>query len=122
MVEYYDCSPELLNDVGFIRQTMLDAATAMGATIVEQVFHHFSPHGVSGVVVIAESHLAIHTWPEYDYAAVDLFTCGSDVDPEIGFHVLKNALEAARYNTTKILRGKRKPLGRQLSHKPLIEA
>jgi S-adenosylmethionine decarboxylase proenzyme len=101
---------------------MMGAATAMGATIVEQVFHHFSPHGVSGVVVIAESHLAIHTWPEYNYAAVDLFTCGSEVDPEIGFHALKKALESDRYEVQKQLRGRREPLGQDLHHKPLVEA
>ena len=121
-VEYYDCAPELLNDVAFIRKAMVKAAEAMGATIVEQVFHHFSPHGVSGVVVIAESHLAIHTWPEYNYAAVDLFTCGSEVDPEVGFHALKESLGSLRFDTERFLRGRRKPIGCDVLHKPLVEA
>ena len=55
---------------------MTEAAKTAGATVVKTVFHHFSPHGISGVVVIAESHLAVHTWPEHGYASIDIFTCG----------------------------------------------
>ncbi|MBU1650990.1 adenosylmethionine decarboxylase, partial [bacterium] len=81
LVEFYHCDAEKLNDERHIAKAMHDAAELSGATIVEEVFHMFSPHGVSGVVVIAESHLAIHTWPEYGYAAVDLFTCGDEIEP-----------------------------------------
>jgi len=86
VAEFYACDPALLADVGFITAAMLEAARRTGATIVTQTFHHFSPHGVSGAVIIAESHLAIHTWPEYGYAAVDLFTCGDTVSSEAGFN------------------------------------
>ena len=72
LVEFHGCSAEILNDVPRIEHDMLEAATQSGATIINSVFHHFSPFGVSGVIVIQESHLAIHTWPEYRYAAVDL--------------------------------------------------
>ena len=89
-VEYYKCNPEILNDVAAIKRAMRDAARIAGATIVQEAFHLFNPHGVSGVVVIAESHLAIHTWPEYGYAAVDLFTCGDDVDSELAFPPFKS--------------------------------
>jgi spermidine synthase len=65
IVEYYDCSPEILSDVIAIETAMVDAAKEAGATVINSTFHHFSPFGVSGVVVIQESHLAIHTWPEY---------------------------------------------------------
>ena len=70
-----------LNDLPFIRDTLVDAAEVMGATVLGQSFHQFDPYGVTGVVTIAESHLCIHTWPEYGYAAVDIFTCGRSAQP-----------------------------------------
>jgi spermidine synthase len=85
LVEFYGCSSEVLNDVPRIESSMVSAAKEAGATIINSVFHHFSPFGVSGVVVIQESHLAIHTWPEYRYAAVDLFTCGYSVNPWVSY-------------------------------------
>ncbi|MFS8541978.1 MAG: adenosylmethionine decarboxylase, partial [Tissierellales bacterium] len=72
---------------------------------VKSVFHTFNPYGVSGVVVIQESHLAIHTWPEYGYAAVDLFTCGEDINPWIAFDYLKNKLKAEKTETMELDRG-----------------
>ena len=88
LVEFHGCSAEILNDVPHIETSMNAAAKEAGATIISSVFHHFSPFGVSGVVVIQESHLAIHTWPEYRYAAVDLFTCGTEVDPWVAYDYL----------------------------------
>ena len=105
VAEYYNCNAEILNDVALIKRAMRGAADACGATIVQEVFHLFNPHGVSGVVVIAESHLTIHTWPEYGYAAVDLFTCGEDIDPESAFEYLRNALEAASFSAMEMKRG-----------------
>jgi S-adenosylmethionine decarboxylase proenzyme len=63
-----------------LKELLLEAVRRGGGTIVTDVFHTFSPHGVSGVIVIAESHVAIHTWPEHGYAAVDIFSCGSKLD------------------------------------------
>lgn len=94
LVEFNSCNSEKLNDVAFIEQSMIKAAEIAGATVINSTFHHFSPWGVSGVVVIQESHLAIHTWPEYRYAAVDLFTCGDSVNPWVSFNHLKEAFEA----------------------------
>src|SRR5512139_478501 len=105
VVEYYGCAPEVLNNVALIKRSMRDAAIASGATVVQEAFHLFNPHGVSGVVVIAESHLAIHTWPEYGYAAVDLFTCGEDVSPDIAFEHLKAQLEATSFSAMEMKRG-----------------
>jgi len=65
-----------------VKEILLSAAKACNASVVDLAFHEFNPFGVSGVVVIAESHLAIHTWPEYRYAAVDIFTCGDAIIPE----------------------------------------
>jgi S-adenosylmethionine decarboxylase proenzyme len=105
VVEYYACNPEALNDVAHIKRAMRGAAVASGATVVQEAFHLFNPHGVSGVVVIAESHLAIHTWPEFGYAAVDLFTCGEDVNPEIAFNYLKEHLGSGSYSAMEMKRG-----------------
>lgn len=126
VVEYYGCNPEILNDVAYVKRSMRDAAIASGATVVQEAFHLFNPHGVSGVVVIAESHLAIHTWPEYGYAAVDLFTCGEDVSPDVAFEHLKEKLEATTFSALEMKRGILDVVGGpQLRHKPeelLVEA
>ncbi len=79
-VEFYDCDPEFLADAEAMKALFVHAAEASGARVVDATFHSFSPQGVSGVVVISESHFAVHAWPEHDYAAVDLFTCGEKVD------------------------------------------
>jgi len=110
LVEYYNCSPEILKDVTIIEESMLEAAREANSTIINSTFHHFSPFGVSGVVVIQESHLAIHTWPEYKYAAVDLFTCGEVVDPWIAYHSLKKALQAEHGSAMEINRGQQRLL------------
>jgi spermidine synthase len=105
LVEFYGCTPEILNKVSLIEKSMVSAAQEAGATVINSTFHHFSPYGVSGVVVIQESHLAIHTWPEYGYAAVDLFTCGDEVDPWVSFDFLKKAFEAQNYSALDMKRG-----------------
>ncbi len=105
LVEFIGCSAEILNDVSAIENAMVDAAQTAGATVINSTFHHFSPFGVSGVVVIQESHLAIHTWPEFQYAAVDLFTCGDSVDPWISFDSLKRAFKAQTHSAIEMHRG-----------------
>jgi spermidine synthase len=105
LVEFHGCSAEILNDVPRIEAGMVNSAREAGATIISSVFHHFSPFGVSGVVVIQESHLAIHTWPEYRYAAVDLFTCGDSVNPWVSYELLKAAFEAEHGSALEINRG-----------------
>ena len=90
-----------------------------GATAIQDMVHNFTPHGVTGVVVIAESHFAIHTWPEYGFAAVDLFTCGETVDPWVAFQHLAQALAAANHSVVEMRRGLL-PVGAggRLPHKP----
>jgi len=112
LVEITGCNPQVMNDVAFIEQTMVDSATIAGATVINSSFHHFSPYGVSGVVVIQESHLAIHTWPEYGYAAVDLFTCGDEVDAWKAFDFLKERFGAKNYSALEMNRGAIKMLSR----------
>jgi S-adenosylmethionine decarboxylase proenzyme len=84
---------------------MMMAAIDCGATIMGESFHRFEPQGVSGVVVIAESHLSVHTWPEYGYAAIDVFTCGTTVEPEKAAEVLIDKLRAKSHSLMEIQRG-----------------
>ena len=104
LVEFMNCDPHIMNDVVAIERDMVGAAQKAGATVINSTFHHFSPYGVSGVVVIQESHLAIHTWPEYGYAAVDLFTCG-EMDAWISFDFLKECFGAKSYSAIEMKRG-----------------
>ncbi len=119
LVEFYDCNTEKINDVEFIESSFLEATRASGATIISHNFHRFSPHGISGVVVIAESHVSIHSWPEYNYAAVDIFTCGDTIDPWVIQEHLKEALESQNISSMEMKRGmfKTEP-GKKLLFKP----
>ncbi|WP_339009225.1 adenosylmethionine decarboxylase [Fusobacterium varium] len=110
LVEYYDCDVEILKNTLLIEKYMIEAAEAARATIVKSVFHTFNPWGVSGVIVIEESHLTIHTWPEYKYAAVDLFTCGDILDPLAAFTILEIKLKAKRFDLKKMSRGSLKEI------------
>ena len=104
-LELYDCPHSLLDDPATVESALLACAAAIKATVVQSTFHKFTPQGVSGVVVIMESHIAIHTWPEYGYAAVDIFTCG-DMDMEPGVDTVARCLGAQRREEKVYLRGK----------------
>ena len=105
LLELKDCDKEVLDDVAFLRGALLTAASECGATVLSESFHQFEPQGVSGVVVIAESHLFIHTWPEYGYAAADIFTCGNSVQPEEAAQTLIRKLGAKNHSIVEIQRG-----------------
>lgn len=105
LVELHGCEPATLREVDAVRQAVLAAARAGGATVIAEVFHHFSPFGVSGVVVIAESHVAIHTWPEHRYAAADVFTCGQTLHPGRVQQVLAERLGATQVSAVELRRG-----------------
>lgn len=107
LCEAYGCDPGLLNDRKVVEQIMVDAALLTGAEVREVAFHKFSPQGVSGVVVISESHLAIHTWPELGYAAIDVFTCGDTVDPWEACNYLIKGFRASAADTQEVSRGTR---------------
>lgn len=104
ILELYGCPQTKLNDIQYLEDTLKEAALSMNATIVTTNFHHFSPYGVSGVVVIQESHLTIHTWPEYGYAALDVFTCG-EINLEAGIQYLIQYLGADSHDRKLIDRG-----------------
>lgn len=100
LLELKGCDKEVLNDIGFLREALLAAAAGAGATVLGESFHQFSPQGVSGVVVIAESHLCIHTWPEYGYAAADIFTCGNSVQPKKVAEIIVGKLGGRNHSIT----------------------
>lgn len=105
LAEFYECNQNILNNVQKIEEIMVNAAIECGATVVTKNFHMFSPFGVSGVVIIQESHLAIHTWPEYGYAAVDLFTCGDSCDPKVAYDFLQEQFHAGSAFYSELKRG-----------------
>lgn len=104
LLEFRGCKSPVLNDRAAIQTMMEQAAHAARATIVKSLFHAFSPHGVTGVVVVEESHFSIHTWPEHGYVAVDVYTCG-DCEPERAREVLREGLQAASTEWMLIERG-----------------
>ena len=93
-IEYYDCDARVLADVNGMEKLFVEAARNSGATVLESSFHAFQPQGVSGIVVICESHFAVHAWPEHDYAAVDIFTCGDQIDFELAVQTLRKSLRS----------------------------
>lgn len=105
LLELKICNKEVLDDLNFLKDCLNEAAIQSGATVVGESFYHFSPYGVSGVVNIAESHIAIHTWPEYRYAALDVFTCGTDVDPEKAARLITEKLGAQSHSLIELRRG-----------------
>lgn len=105
LLELTDCPKQLLLEQDTLQAALVASADAAGATVVKPVFHQFSPHGLSGVVVIAESHIAVHTWPEHGYAAIDIFTCG---DPDIASRIqaeIEQRFAPARATAQTIARG-----------------
>ena len=105
LAEFFECDSNVLNNPKLVEEFMVEAALECGATIVQKCFHMFSPYGVSGVIIISESHLAIHTWPELGYAAVDLFTCGEKCDPKVAYEYLKKAFGAKDTSYSQLNRG-----------------
>ncbi|MHA1720124.1 MAG: adenosylmethionine decarboxylase [Promethearchaeota archaeon] len=105
LVELNECDPLLLKDAQILENLLQKAAKESGATEIGRVFHEFSPHGVSGVILISESHFSIHTWPEYGYAAVDFFTCSESVDVQKAIRILKENLHSKSSSVIEIKRG-----------------
>ncbi len=104
LAELYGCAN--LGDVRLIEQALTGAAKAAGATLLDLRVHGFGAgHGVTGVALLAESHISIHTWPEHDYAAVDICLCAPWHDVEAGLEILVEALAAARVERRRIARG-----------------
>jgi S-adenosylmethionine decarboxylase len=105
LIELWSCNRQKIDNLDYLERIMSQAAEIAGATVLKTAFQDFNPQGVSGVVVIAESHLTVHTWPEYGYAALDIFTCGSTVDPWKAAGFLKQEFEAEEMEIKDFHRG-----------------
>lgn len=105
IAELSGCRREILESIDLVKEIITNAALAANAEVREVVVHKFSPQGVSGVVVIAESHLSIHTWPEYNYAAIDIFTCGQNTKPDAACRHIAEKLEAGTIRQIVVERG-----------------
>src|SRR5256714_5741453 len=105
LLELFDCDTDMINNLEAVKRALVEAARRAQATIVDVVFHEFNPFGISGVVVIAESHLSIHTWPEYRYAAVDIFSCGDVLQPEVAANYLVEQFGSERSTVVELQRG-----------------
>ncbi len=117
LVELRECNTEILKNLEKVRNALVSAAKEAKATIVDVSFHEFNPFGISGVVVIAESHLTIHTWPEYDYAAIDIFTCGDIIKPEVAASFLIKQFECKNPSIVEVKRGILSHENEKLPHK-----
>ncbi|MCC5943844.1 MAG: adenosylmethionine decarboxylase [Bernardetiaceae bacterium] len=107
LIEIYNCNPAHLDAVTHVEKSLIEAARAVQATIINTSFHHFSPYGVSGVVVIQESHFTIHTWPEYGFASLDIFTCGDEINPWDALSLLEQSFGASHSSAVEMRRGER---------------
>ena len=105
ILEFYDCDCEILNQKEKVGNIIVESVHKSGATLLHPYFHQFSPQGVSGIAVIAESHFSIHTWPEYGYAAIDIFTCGDDIDSDMAVSYLKEKFKAKSIQVMELKRG-----------------
>ncbi|MGD8329490.1 MAG: adenosylmethionine decarboxylase [Acidobacteriota bacterium] len=104
LIDAWRCSPELLDDVDVVRDAVERAVEAAGATLVELNFHRFTSQGVTAMALLAESHLAVHTWPERGYFAADLFSCGTG-DVQRAVEILRESFAAGEVRVQTILRG-----------------
>jgi S-adenosylmethionine decarboxylase len=117
IVELYECHRDFINDARSVEDALINAVNISGAKMVESVVHEFNPHGISGVVVIEESHFSVHTWPEYGYCALDIFTCGDEIDYYSALRYLKQEFKAKYLSVTEMKRGML-DLPIKLVHKP----
>ena len=98
LLELYGCDYEKLNDESFLRCALNKAAKLAKATVLNLISNKFEPHGVTAIALLAESHISIHTWPESNYSAIDIFTCGQNMLPELASQYLINALKAEEHS------------------------
>jgi S-adenosylmethionine decarboxylase len=105
LIEFYDCDVRLINDAKYLEEELILAAKAAKAEIINSNFHEFSPQGVTGVLLIMESHISIHTWPEHAYAAVDFFSCNEKMDLKVVHDLLKKKLKSERSEYKIVERG-----------------
>lgn len=117
IAEFYNCCEDSIDDVDFVGSVMRRSAEIAGATIVAEKFHKFYPVGVSGVVIISESHLSVHAWKEFKYCAVDIFVCDSTLKLEDALRYLKEQFKAEKVEYYTIARGDTKRIEKELNKK-----
>ena len=122
ILELFDCPARLLDDPEHVSRTMLQAVQESGATLIKPFFHQFAPQGVSGMVIISESHFSIHTWPEFGYAALDVFTCGDVIDMDKATEVLRMGFGAGNMQKMLLARGMLDLPEEMIRHKPMPSA
>ena len=105
LAEYYGCDVDLLDSVEGLKPLLVGAAEAARTTVLNVHLHKFQPQGVSGVVILAESHLAVHTWPEFGFASIELYVCGEDADPAAGHAYLEEHLRPSHTKIQTVSRG-----------------
>jgi len=105
LIELFGCNKEILNDEVRIKDILIQVTQIIKVTPVKTIIHKFSPQGVTVIVIIAESHLLVHTWPEHGYAGCDIFTCGSKLYLEDGINYLVSQFEAKNVTIQEIKRG-----------------
>tara|TARA_Y100000817_G_scaffold142026_1_gene111277 strand:+ start:1319 stop:1675 length:357 start_codon:yes stop_codon:yes gene_type:complete len=105
LLDLEKCNPDILDDIALIKDLLIKSAIESGATIVGESFHKFNPVGVTGIVSIAESHISIHTWPEYLYAAVDIFSCGETFNIEKSKDIIIDGLKPENSRIIRLDRG-----------------
>jgi S-adenosylmethionine decarboxylase len=105
VIDYFNCDPATIKFLSPAREILLRAVRECGATLIDSQFHQFEPFGVSGVVLIAESHFSLHTWPENGFAATDIFTCG-DMDPDVAIDIIKGGFKAQDVAIKVLTRGR----------------
>lgn len=108
IAEFYNCCEDSIDNINFVRNAMLETARVAKATVVAEKFHKFYPVGVSGVVIISESHLSVHAWKEYKYCAVDIFVCDTSLKLDDAILYLKKQLKAKKVEYYTIARGENK--------------
>ena len=96
---------KIIDDPQTLKEVLIGAAKASNSTVLETTIHKFSPQGITGVVLLAESHIAIHTWPEHNYVAVDVFTCGDKSSPQKALEFLRNKFQPKRSEVRELKRG-----------------
>lgn len=105
LIEFFGCGPQQLDDIAFWQGILTKAVAASDVTILNEHFYRFTPHGITGYLLLSASHISIHTWPEYGYAACDVFSCGAeDATREIVKHI-KSELRHEKIKTRKLKRG-----------------
>lgn len=102
IVDLYECETSCIDDMDYIKNVIHEVCEGIGAGIVEECYHRFEPIGVSAIAVITTSHISVHTWPEYGYAAVDIFSCQEDIPGEIGRRL--SGLFRARHVKTRTIK------------------